>query len=166
MGIEAQKKEHCGPKRGNGAYWGYRWDARKESNRIRRENWKREIRDEVARTESKDHDRSTRSEHWTVGTRRARPSLRWRSLGYAASQERRSCGPEDSSEFKSACGSKEAARRRRDRLLHNPSLSKAGNAPRWGASLKPPASDNARLCNRNQPPHRAAPCTASRLMRR
>jgi hypothetical protein len=46
MGYEAKKTEHSGPKRGNGAYWGYRWDAKKESNRIRRENWKREIRDE------------------------------------------------------------------------------------------------------------------------
>jgi len=27
MGYEAKKTEHCGPKRGNGAYWGYRWDA-------------------------------------------------------------------------------------------------------------------------------------------
>jgi len=32
------------PKRGNGAYWGYKWEAKKESNRIRRENAKREIR--------------------------------------------------------------------------------------------------------------------------
>jgi hypothetical protein len=46
MGYEAKKTEHSGPKRGNGAYWGYRWDAKKESNRIRRENWKREIRSE------------------------------------------------------------------------------------------------------------------------
>jgi len=28
-------------------------------NRIRRENWKREIRDQVASTESKDYERST-----------------------------------------------------------------------------------------------------------
>jgi hypothetical protein len=27
------------------AYWGFKWEAKKESNRIRRENWKREIRD-------------------------------------------------------------------------------------------------------------------------
>lgn len=47
MGYEAKKTEHAGPKRGNGAYWGYRWDAKKESNRIRRENWKREIRTEL-----------------------------------------------------------------------------------------------------------------------
>jgi hypothetical protein len=44
MGYEAKKTEHSGAKRGNGAYWGYKWEAKKESNRIRRENWKREIR--------------------------------------------------------------------------------------------------------------------------
>ena len=44
MGCEAKKTEHSGPKRGNGAYWGYKWEAKKESNRIRRENAKREIR--------------------------------------------------------------------------------------------------------------------------
>lgn len=49
MGFEARKTEHCGAKRGNGAYWGYKWEAKKESNRIRRENWKREIRDELSR---------------------------------------------------------------------------------------------------------------------
>jgi hypothetical protein len=47
MGYEAKKTEHCGPKRSNGTYWGYRWDAKKESNRIRRENAKREVRDEL-----------------------------------------------------------------------------------------------------------------------
>ena len=35
---EAKQSEHCGPKRGNGAYGGYKWEAKKESNRIRREN--------------------------------------------------------------------------------------------------------------------------------
>jgi hypothetical protein len=44
MGYEAKKTEHCGPKRGNGAYWGYRWDAKKDSNRIRRENAKKDVR--------------------------------------------------------------------------------------------------------------------------
>jgi hypothetical protein len=44
MGYEARKTEHSGPKRGNGAYWGYKWDAKKESNRIRRESAKSEIR--------------------------------------------------------------------------------------------------------------------------
>jgi hypothetical protein len=52
MGYEAKKTEHCGPKRGNGAYWGYKWEAKKESNRIRRENAKREIRDEADRAQS------------------------------------------------------------------------------------------------------------------
>ena len=47
MGYEAKKTEHSGAKRGNGAYWGYKWEAKKESNRIRRENWKREIRGET-----------------------------------------------------------------------------------------------------------------------
>jgi hypothetical protein len=31
MGYEANKTEHCGPKRGKGAYWGYKWEAKKES---------------------------------------------------------------------------------------------------------------------------------------
>ncbi len=44
MGYEAKKTEHSGPKRGNGAYRGYKWEAKKESNRVRRENAKREIR--------------------------------------------------------------------------------------------------------------------------
>ncbi|MEO8663436.1 MAG: hypothetical protein ABI693_33580 [Bryobacteraceae bacterium] len=45
MGYEAKKTEHCGAKHGNGAYWGRKWEAKKESNRIRRENAKRDIRD-------------------------------------------------------------------------------------------------------------------------
>jgi len=28
MGYEAKKTEHCGPKHGNGAYWGHKWEAR------------------------------------------------------------------------------------------------------------------------------------------
>ena len=47
MGFEAKKTEHCGAKHGNGAYWGRKWEAKKESNRIQRENAKREIRDGV-----------------------------------------------------------------------------------------------------------------------
>ena len=35
-GLRSQEGEHCGPKRGDGAYWGYKWEAKKESNRIRR----------------------------------------------------------------------------------------------------------------------------------
>jgi hypothetical protein len=55
MGYEAKKTEHCGPKRGRGAFWGYRWEAKKESNRIRRETAKRETRDasnEITREEA------------------------------------------------------------------------------------------------------------------
>jgi hypothetical protein len=52
MGYAAKKTEHSGPKRGSGAYWGYKCEAKKESNRIRRENWKREIRDQSACAES------------------------------------------------------------------------------------------------------------------
>ena len=45
---EAKQSEHCGPKRGNGSYGGYKWEAKKESNRIRRENAKREVRGATA----------------------------------------------------------------------------------------------------------------------
>jgi hypothetical protein len=31
MGYEAKKTEHCGPKRGNGAYWGYKWEATRKN---------------------------------------------------------------------------------------------------------------------------------------
>ncbi len=48
MGYEAKKTEDCGPKGGNGAYWGRKCEAKKESNRIRREKWKREIRAAIA----------------------------------------------------------------------------------------------------------------------
>ncbi|HON00574.1 MAG TPA: hypothetical protein P5038_18610 [Candidatus Paceibacterota bacterium] len=49
MGYEAKKTEHAGAKHGNGAYWGYKWEAKKESSRTRRKNWRREIRQELAR---------------------------------------------------------------------------------------------------------------------
>ena len=48
MGYEAKKTEHSRSKRGNGAYWGYKSEAKKESNRIPRENWKVEIRNALA----------------------------------------------------------------------------------------------------------------------
>ncbi len=43
MGYEAKKTEHAGAKHGNGAYWGPKKDAKKESNKIRRRNAKREV---------------------------------------------------------------------------------------------------------------------------
>lgn len=38
MGQGAKKTEHAGAKKGQGAYWGRRVAAKKESNRRRREN--------------------------------------------------------------------------------------------------------------------------------
>jgi hypothetical protein len=48
MGYALKKTEHSGPKRGRGASYGRKWEAKKQSNRIRRENWKREIRTALA----------------------------------------------------------------------------------------------------------------------
>jgi hypothetical protein len=42
MGNESKKTEHSGPKRRNGAYWGVKERAKKESNKTRRENDKKE----------------------------------------------------------------------------------------------------------------------------
>jgi hypothetical protein len=47
-GLRGQENGALWSKRGEGAYWGYKWEAKKESNRIRRENAKREIRDASA----------------------------------------------------------------------------------------------------------------------
>jgi len=41
MGHEAKKTEHAGSKKGNGAYWGRKVAAKKESNRLRRETDKK-----------------------------------------------------------------------------------------------------------------------------
>lgn len=41
MGYEAVKTEHSGAEHGNGAYWGHKKDAKKESNKIRRRNAKK-----------------------------------------------------------------------------------------------------------------------------
>lgn len=48
MAYQAVKTEHSGPKKGNGAYWGYKRDAKKESNRKRREDNKKVVREGVA----------------------------------------------------------------------------------------------------------------------
>jgi hypothetical protein len=37
IGYEAKKTEHSGSKKGCGAYWGQKVDAKKQSNRERRE---------------------------------------------------------------------------------------------------------------------------------
>lgn len=46
MGCEAKRTEHSGSKKGCGAFWGQKVDAKKQSNRKRRENDKRLIKEE------------------------------------------------------------------------------------------------------------------------
>lgn len=45
MASNAVKTEHSGAKHGNGAYWGYKADAKKQSNKKRRSNDRKEVRD-------------------------------------------------------------------------------------------------------------------------
>jgi hypothetical protein len=47
MGHGAKKTEHAGAKKGCGAYWGRKVAAKKESNRVRREVDKVEVRPEA-----------------------------------------------------------------------------------------------------------------------
>lgn len=42
MAQQVKKSEHAGPKKGRGAYWGRKKDAKTESNRRRRETDKNE----------------------------------------------------------------------------------------------------------------------------
>lgn len=42
MAQQVRKSEHTGPKKGRGAYWGRKKDAKTESNRLRRETDKNE----------------------------------------------------------------------------------------------------------------------------
>ena len=51
MGQGAKKTEHAGAKKGCGAYWGRKVAAKKESNRLRREDGKLSI---VENTSDKD----------------------------------------------------------------------------------------------------------------
>lgn len=44
MAYSAQKTEHAGAKHGEGAYWGLKWKAKKESNKLRRRLGKRIIK--------------------------------------------------------------------------------------------------------------------------
>ncbi len=41
MAQRAKRTEHAGPKHGQGAFWGHRAEAKKHSNRLRREDDKR-----------------------------------------------------------------------------------------------------------------------------
>jgi hypothetical protein len=56
MGYEAKKTEHAGAKRGRGAYWGRKYDAKKESNKMRRRISKKEIQDQLLWKQSLDRD--------------------------------------------------------------------------------------------------------------
>lgn len=47
MAYQAKKTEHAGPKRGRGGYWGPKQAAKKESSKIRRRNWRRQISQEL-----------------------------------------------------------------------------------------------------------------------
>lgn len=51
MGYKAKKTEHGGSKKGSGAYWGHKADAKRESNRVRRRTAKRAMA-EVATEEA------------------------------------------------------------------------------------------------------------------
>ena len=46
MGNEAKKTEHSGSKKGNGAFWGYKEAAKKQSNKKRRDDGKKLVRSE------------------------------------------------------------------------------------------------------------------------
>lgn len=41
MAYQATKTEHSGAKKGKGAYWGRKADAKRQSNKARRQNDKR-----------------------------------------------------------------------------------------------------------------------------
>ena len=43
MAHQAKKTEHAGAKKGKGAYWGRKVDAKKESRRVRREADKKSV---------------------------------------------------------------------------------------------------------------------------
>jgi hypothetical protein len=48
MAFQAKKTEHSGAKKGSGAYWGRKQDAKNESNRVRREADKKVGQDDDA----------------------------------------------------------------------------------------------------------------------
>lgn len=48
MAYRAHKTEHTGAKHGRGAYWGSKYEAKKESNKLRRKNQREEIQQALA----------------------------------------------------------------------------------------------------------------------
>ncbi|MDZ4165502.1 MAG: hypothetical protein U1C55_10275 [Smithellaceae bacterium] len=54
MANEAQKTEQTGPKKGRGAYWGWKKAAKKESTQVRREMDKSEEKPKSGELEIRD----------------------------------------------------------------------------------------------------------------
>jgi hypothetical protein len=48
MAYKAKKTEHTGAKHGRGGYWGPKQDAKKESNKRRRRQWKQTLRHDLS----------------------------------------------------------------------------------------------------------------------
>jgi hypothetical protein len=44
MSLSARKTEHSAAKHGRGAYWGTKYEAKRDSRKIRRRIWKLEIK--------------------------------------------------------------------------------------------------------------------------
>ena len=51
MAGNAKKTEHAGPKKGRGAYWGRKAEAKRESNKVRREDAKRAVQHDLIDSE-------------------------------------------------------------------------------------------------------------------
>ena len=48
MGLRVSKTEHNGAKHGQGAFWGTKLEAKSGSKKIRRQNFKKEIQEQLA----------------------------------------------------------------------------------------------------------------------
>jgi hypothetical protein len=72
MGYSAKNTEHSGAKHGNGANWGPKQDAKKESSKIRRVRTRKELRAELehAVVRDRDLDRETAADWSCADARR------------------------------------------------------------------------------------------------
>lgn len=50
MASGSKKNEHCGPKKGRGAFWGRKAEAKRQSNKRRREIGKRDAKSGTGET--------------------------------------------------------------------------------------------------------------------
>jgi hypothetical protein len=57
MAHKSKKTEHAGPKKGRGAFYGHKWEAKRASSRRRREDAKRLSK--AARSHPADRDDAT-----------------------------------------------------------------------------------------------------------